>query len=369
MLLLRLLLLLMFFISATSVHCQGDQKFAVVKDLEKEWTVLRGTTWRAWQGEPAKVIYLNLSADLYNGKYVEIKSLSGMDVFFNQKLIAQKQGGTILLNADSLSRIYSSGFTIGVYQKEGVRLQSSALVIPSMASTTKNNAIIPRREDFFLNFSILSSLLLAGSFILLFRTNPRLTLDYLNVPRLFSIQEREDSLLTTRVTSSVNLLFYLFCSACFAFALLVIFYFGTDEIGIARYFQIRSVAGGFLQWLKLIIIIASCLGLKLVLIYSFSILFKMRDTAALQFFNFIRMIFFITILISVISLGYFVFYGYPAGPHVGLLKTSMVVMSISAIMVFLKLLTLAPFSFFHLFSYLCASEIIPLVIILKVLLY
>ena len=71
-------------------------------------------------------------------------------------------------------------------------------------------------------------------------------------------------------------------------------------------------------------------------------------------------------MMSILSLIYFVFKGGQPLFYKQLIVLALALMSAGSVMVLIKLLARAPFSFFHLFSYLCASEIIPLVIIIKI---
>jgi hypothetical protein len=52
-----------------------------------------------------------------------------------------------------------------------------------------------------------------------------------------------------------------------------------------------------------------------------------------------------------------------------LLKLACILLVVGAILIYLKLLTRATFHFFHLFFYLCATEVLPLGVLIKMLLY
>ena len=346
---------------------QSPAPFVQVKDLKPEWLVYKDNAYSLRGEEASRTIYFNLSANAFKGDWISIHSVHPMNVFINGQLVARKQDGTILMGIDSLAKIYSPTLTVAVFQKEGNQLLRTEILSRRTAVPETENS--PHTTNAFLNFAILAVLMLSGFFVFLFQSNPKLTLDYFNVTKLVSIQEREDNLMATRITSSVNLLFYLYVSGSCSLALLTLFHFGAETIAVAHGFQIHTTAEGFYQWIRLIVIVSTFLGLKLLVIYGFSVLFNLRDTTALQFFNFIRMLFFIVTIIVVVVVGSFMYNGYPTGPHVGLLKMSLVLISFSVVMIFLKLSSFTSFSFFHLFSYLCASEIIPLVILLRVLLY
>jgi hypothetical protein len=273
------------------------------------------------------------------------------------------------LRVDSLRGLYSSPLLVAVFQKSGIGSLSTTLLSPVNATPDFDQNLVPRKGNFFLDFALMAALMMSVYLTILMGTNPRLTFDYLNAFKLFSVQEREENLLASRVTSRVNLLFYLFCSLFCSLTLLMVFHLANDLVPLAHHFPIRTTGEGFLQWLKLSVVIASLLILKMVIVFIFSELFHVKDAAAIQYFHFIRALILAAGLITFVSLVNFIFKGPAGGLHFILLRIGAGVLVLSAGMMYLKLMGLTRYHFFHLFSYLCASEIIPLVILLKVLLY
>ena len=107
--------------------------------------------------------------------------------------------------------------------------------------------------------------------------------------------------------------------------------------------------------------------LKLILVSGVSLLFGWRDTAGFQFFNFIRGLVVALLLIGTVSiLGFSLRFGVD---YYFLVKCFFVMLAINAILIFFKLLSRESTSAFHLFSYLCATEIMPLLILTKVFLF
>jgi len=88
-----------------------------------------------------------------------------------------------------------------------------------------------------------------------------------------------------------------------------------------------------------------------------------------QFFSFVRSLYVAVILMGVFAIIYFIgsfqnprFYNH-------LLTAMCILLLTSNLFLYVKLLPRASVSHFHLFSYLCGSEIIPLMILTKVLLF
>jgi hypothetical protein len=347
----------------------GQSDNTVVKNLREEWMVLDHSLYRKFEGDAVKAIYFSLDANSWNGDFFRVADDEPFAVFINQKLVTEKDRGPVTFRVDSLSAVYSTPMVIGIFQRRGISSLSTTLLSSAPAVPTFDQTLFPRKVNFFLNFALITALLVSMHLAFLMGTNPRLTFDYLNASKLFSVQEREGNLLASRVTSRVNLVFYLFCSLFCSITLLVVFHLTGDLVPLAHHFPIRSTWEGFFQWIKLSVIIAALLIGKMVLVFVLSDLFKVKDAAAIQYFHFIRALILAAGLITVISVVNFIFKGPVGGLHFILLKTGAGVLVLSAFMMYLKLLGLTRYHFFHLFSYLCASEIIPLVILLKVLLY
>lgn len=348
----------------------GQKQERLVADLRNGWQVFEDNEYRPYEGGKVRKIFFFVDAARFTGDWLRIADHSPFGIFINHQLVAARSGGSVQFRIDSLGKLYAGPIVISVYQKEGISSLSTN-VVSNMPVPLEESGMdrIVRKGNFFQDFSLATTLLLSIYLVFLMGTHPRLAFDYLNASKLFSVQEREENLLASRITSRVNLLFYLFCSLFCSLILLVVFHLAGDQVPLANYFPVRSTAEGFLQWMKLSLLIALLLLCKLVIVLISAMLFKLRDTAAVQYFHFVRALFLAAGLITLISLASFVFGAQSAGLHAGLLKVGAIVLVISAAMMYLKLLGLTRYPFFHLFSYLCASEIIPLVILVKVLLY
>jgi Domain of unknown function (DUF4271) len=337
-------------------------------DLKDEWMVWQDNRYKKWEGEDVKAIYFTLDAIRFQGGTMEVTSRQSISIFINQMLIVTRQDGPLRLSVDSLAKRYSTPLTVSIFSESGIRTLRVHVIEQLSTAPGPDESFYTRKSNYFLDFSLSASLLLLIYLVFLFSTNARQTLDYLNVFRVFSFQEREENL-PTRITSRINILFYVFCCLFCSLTLLVTFYLGAELIPLSHAFPIRSTAEGFLQWIKLSGFIALILFVKLVIVALMAVLFNSREWTAVQHFQFVRALFLASGLVACICVLNFVFEGRNPGLYLALLKVGAGLLVLSAGIVFLKLLGLTRSHFFHLFSYLCASEIIPLVILLKLLLY
>ena len=339
----------------------------VIKNLQSNWKTFSNGQYKDY--DPAKhsrTIYFLVDADVYRGATLQVESQKEFSIFVGGKLMASGKKGVVLWSLDSLSALYSTPLNFSIIRST---TNISTQLVLHNSVTEKKEILVKRKGQYFLNFSILASLLLLVFFVALLRTNPKLTFDYLNFVKLFSMQEREENIMALRITSSVNLLFYTFASLLTGFLMMVIFHFAYAESSLANVFSVSSLGEVFFQWLKLTTIILFILLGKLIVISLFSYLYKAREITALQFFNFIRLFFFTFGLISLLVVFFFI--GRVLNPtwYYNLFYVAACLFSFWEIIIFLKLMTRVPFRIFHLFFYLCASELIPLVILIKVVFY
>jgi hypothetical protein len=183
------------------------------------------------------------------------------------------------------------------------------------------------------------------------------------------VQERDESLGAGRVTSSINLVIYLFSGLWLSFLLLVVFRFTGSDWIVANHFSFHSVGGGLLRWLELAFLVSAALLLKMLVILMMVQLFKFREAFGLQVLNFFRLVVFVAVVFSLTILVYFM--SDVSNPRFFNLLISLLGWILSGwfLLVFFKLMAKSPFSAFHLFSYLCATEIFPLVIYYEALFF
>lgn len=363
----RIFLVSFFFVTFLGFG-QSLTKRELVKDLRPGWKIFEDDTFLPYSASPTKnitTVYFEVDPGRYEtGSHIEIKGATPFSVYLNYQLITFGVK-TISINIDSLRQLVAPPWMFSVYQSKRLSWLQTEISSPVYQVSDLSNHL--RSPSDYLNFSILAFLFLSIFFVALLRTNPRLTFDYFNFVRLFSIQEREDTLLNSRISASVNMLYYIFCSLLTGFTLLTIFHFGAEAIAVAKYFTIHSVLHGFWQWLKLSLLIMLALMGKLILLSALSQMFDFREAPGPQFYNYVRLTFFICTTAGLVCLCYFVFNIQSPRAYTFLLNGIILMLIFWVLMIGLKLLRRSSFRFFHLFSYLCASELIPIVILVKVL--
>ncbi len=340
----------------------------LVKDLRPEWTVYDKNAYLPIgdrSPDSFSTIYFTLDPRNFGGHHLHVQCPEEWQFFVDGKLIFSSEQSA-LLNMDSLALEFGGPLLIGIHAADGFRDGLTEIVFTGDAAQHYFPEMLPRPPTYFRDYGIIASAILVMFLLLLYRTNPQLTLDYFSFEKIFSAAERNEMQLASRITSSANLLFYLFCALLAGFLLSAIFYSAGPFFHAARPLQITSFGSAFWVWTKLSLFIFILLASKLFIVLVFSTLFNFRETISFQFFNFLRFVLFTGVTMAVLSLMFFMFRVDAAVFYERLVVLGLILLSLGSIVVLAKLLGKSRFSFFHLFSYLCISEFIPLVIIFKI---
>lgn len=314
-------------------------------DLKKSWLMLESGKFVSHSGE-GRVAYLKLS-DLTEG-VIEIRGRE-FYVFENNKLIAGKVNQFRMPLHRTLQ---AGGGVLSIFSPHGVNQLVISFITPA------NPDPFDQKPNSISNALIVVSMLLVAGLILLIRTNAPAALEYFSFVKLFSLRGTEDSAQTMRITSANNVFYYLFCSALIAVNIYVLYY-GNTMLDLSFIVVLTSIV-------KLVALAFGVLVAKILLVSVLSRVFKLKDFGPAQFHNYVRLLLVSFIFCSAFLL---ILVMVDADFTVWFSRLSYFIAGMSIVFVgvtFLKLIARGGFTVFHLFSYLCASEIIPLIILLNV---
>jgi hypothetical protein len=136
---------------------------------------------------------------------------------------------------------------------------------------------------------------------------------------------------------------------------------------IASEFHAETFGGIVWQWFKLSGVVLIILFGKIIVVFGLSYLFGIREVQGIHFFNWIRMLVVFFGVLSAVLFVYFLWHGHAVQTHMFFLKLLGWISAAWMILIFFKLSGRANASLFHLFSYICATELIPFLLIIKVL--
>lgn len=348
-------------------HCVAAQ-VVIKKDLQPEWLVSDSTAYRKFEDAmPVKTVYIRLPVRQFSTDYVVIKSSSPVSVFLNNMLILD-QVHDVELSADSLADRYSvSDFFIAIHSDQSITKNN---LITHVATAVLHQTDTPeelyiKAATIFRDYVITAVLILIIFLVTIIRLNPGLSSDYFSIRKIFSRRESEDDHYYYRVTSA-TILFYVFTSLLLSLYVIIVARFTNATLGLEG-LSLASWWVLIVTWLKVSLYVLLFLFAKIIIIYLVSFLFGIREIAGYHFFNFVRILLVTIGLFTVILLVYFILHGQGLSFYNFLYAAIPWILGTWIVLGFFKLASRVSHSAFHLFSYICATELIPFFIIIEVL--
>jgi hypothetical protein len=361
---------LLILISFACVFPQAARGYSVVKDLKNEWRIYDGGQYTLFKNgsRGVKTIYFSVEAVSFPDMLLHISSPSSFTIFINGQLAA-KSSVAVNLSLDSLSGHFNTPLLqIAVHQREILEGGLQTIIV-SKTSTTAFGELLAPRYSAFRDFAIIGIMVLLIMLIVITQLNPKLASDYFSVTKIFSMREGEDGQSYSRITSSINILFYAYSSLMLGYYLVIIYHFLPREYPTALFFQATTFWDVVLQWAELSLIVLVLFFVKIVMVFGLSYIFGMKEIGGVHFFNWVRLLVGVFGVLTAVLFLYFITNGYREGFYNFLLTTVSWVFGGWMILIVLKLQRQLQHSMFHLFSYICATELIPFLITIKVLYY
>jgi hypothetical protein len=345
-------------------HTSWSQSSAL--DLQPSWLVFKDGKYVPYEKESLNAVYFNLETTRFPGSDLQLESSKPYFLFINGKLSGEFTGIS-KFSIDSISTRHSSSQIIaGIYQ-ERINPRELKTTVSKVNTGPREINIAYRPASFFKDFVIVSGLIIIIFFLVISQINPKLASDYFSVVKIFSPREADDAQSNARLTSSNNFQFYIGCSLLIAFYLLIILYHLPDEYALPLSFQASGFWGVMGQWIRLATVILLLFLSKIVIVFVLTRLFNMRGLARVHFFNWIRLLLIVFGAATVIVFSYYILRGQNETFFVVFLSLIVATLIAWIFVVFMKLNGKTEHSIFHLFSYICATELIPLLITIKVL--
>jgi hypothetical protein len=343
----------------------GDESL-VKKDLSAEWVISDGKDFFPFtETRKVSTIYFQISPTIYKGDQLEIYGAHRFSIFINGILYKENLVRT-KISIDSLSAGRSEFFLIAVHAYHPVdwknittQITSRQIIIPA----SEEPLAVPRASTSFRDFVITAMLILFTVFVAVIRLNPQLSADYFSIKKIIISRESEDDHYA-RLTSA-NILFYAFASFILSLFLMIVDHF--SPLSWVGHHQADGFFSFLLNWIFLGLIIVAFLLLKMMLLFLATLLFNIRDVAGFHFFSFMRITLLATGFLVVMVSTYFIMQGQNINFYTISYTLIGWVLAMWVVIIFFKLATRTSFTWFHLFSYICATEIIPFLLIINIL--
>ena len=281
------------------------------------------------------------------GSVLVASSPKTFSVFVQEKLIATSISG-FRWNADSLNQVlgYPKQLTFFTSGKSLIKL-TQVRIIPTDPFEPER-----RKKTVGMNFGIIGGFLLVSVLIFLLSTLSAGASGFFLLWKAFSISIREDRPDEIRANSASALLIYVFT---LLFASVTITFLIGDELKTSGEFFIKAFQN---LWILLAI-----MALRYLMIAFVSWLYRMRDISDHQIIGFFQVALLICFFASGVFLINFFFGLKVSSSRLVFTFAFPVLLAGFYFALFLRLMRLTSSKALHLFSYLCLSEFIPLVLL------
>ena len=302
---------------------------------------------------------------------------SGSGLYIENSLVDYaSESNCFLLDVDSLGSAYPQDQVfISLYRRNFDSKQFvTSIVVPfqdevEIAEIDSDMILLAREPSYFTNFFIVALLILLAYYAALLNLYPKTFWEFFNVNKAFALKLKEEKVLTPSVFSRTNLLFFLGYGMVISFVGIVFWFVLKETPILFSFVNLESFTEAFISWVKLSVLVLVVLCLKYLLIASIGTLFNHRLIAPRHFYDFNRLShIFLILIFSLAVITFMVLQNPPEIIYRTLFYALAFLLSLRVVILFFKLLDSASFRNFHLFSYLCTTEILPLIIGIKIFL-
>lgn len=382
--LLGIIVLLLLGVNMVFADEQPTHAYQVVQNLEEQWLVYDKEYnsyvpfLKEMHGKPA-VLYLELNLDSYKGYILQITNTQTAYLFIQAQLYKQiPPNQQLMLNVDSLKNTHQkSAILISLYNQRGHSVLPAAAMVRKVSASTDISLsgqmdvapLKPINRGELSDFIILSALLIVSLYAFLWNYHPKAFNSFYSFKYLFSFSYKEDTVFISRPLSRISMLFIFAHSMLLSF-LYIIIQKSSGELTINdRYLQ--AAVSFFNLFAYFFIATSIVFGLILAKYIFTSLLGNLFNLSKVVHLHFFEYLLYSRLFYTILVAGVFMIYiSYPTLLPKAIEEVILIIIIFNFIRLFIinfALNKLTSVKNLYLFSYLCATELTPLLIGIKVL--
>jgi hypothetical protein len=320
--------------------------FLVKKDLRLDWIFLSDEQHQMLpfldnSSENPHAIHLLITPDYGKESFLRLEIPSATSLFIDNKFIKQNDGGTTsLLSLDSLYTRYNhDSLYLTLYNKVGFDVPPAAAIgyKYSFFDTEMNvNPILSRNMDSNEDYLKIIILVVFAFFVVLHTLLPAELTDFYSIGTLLTFRYTDTLLTKFRSLTKTHTIVIIYQAALLASIMIVSLYYYNNPLGERYPIKINPIIG----WLAIFIITTVLIFFKYILIAMifYSVIFVLISYTIINHFHSLHSLL-STLIVAVIIFNF-----------------------LRLIVIYFKLRRMIPIKNLHLFSYLCSTELIPIVI-------
>jgi hypothetical protein len=360
-----------------------QENYQAIEDLEESWQVY-DTDYKSYIPYLERVhgnveaLHLELNLNNYKGYHLRIQTTRPVYLFVQAQLNRKLADGQIIvLNIDSLKRIYTQPTVLfSFYNQLGHSVKPSVSIINYIERSSGSNLqeasvlpLKPREQSGLEDFAIIAAILITALFAFLWNYHPNAFRSYYNLKPLFSLNIKEDTVLVSRPLSRISMLFILNHSLLLSFLYILIQKSSGKPLLNDRILQTASTFSELFYYFSLLSISLFILIIaKYFFLYLLGNLFNLSNVIHVHFYKYLL---FSRLFYSLIVPILFVIYlSFPLAISTASQQVIYIIIAfnfIRLVIINFALNKLTSVKNLYLFSYLCATELTPLLIGIKVL--
>lgn len=373
----KLTWLLWIFMLPKALNAQEVSTQVVVDDLAPSWLVYSEQTNSyipyVMDLHDSEVISFHLDLNRYREYHLKVTLPFESALFIENAIVTHTSFLTTrMFPIDSLFEGYSKDkIFVSIYmQDQNIKdLQSYIVDLNPVRGIRISNTAFQgevrmtnNMEDFF----IISIIGLLGATALVRRNTKNVFNDYFALNRIVSLKIRYDNVASSNIFSTTNMAFHFFYGAILATSCVNFLVWTPSPLISVNDYNTPQL---FALTIGLSLLFTCLMWGKYPLIRIISRLYNFRKFVPIQYFDYFRLTLIVTILLFVVSVVNNSVGGTLIGNHSEFFTVALVAILFSRpLLAFVKLIKFSNHRKLHLFSYLCTTEIIPLIILLKVFL-
>ncbi|MEM9858717.1 MAG: DUF4271 domain-containing protein [Bacteroidota bacterium] len=365
----------LIFISLIYAQKTLAQDTLVIKDLSNEWLYynIGDKSLRPLvklQEFEGNTLHFSIGRSGSLSDYLQLVSEDELAVF-NDQLLIDIVSDTLMIPLSTLSSDEIGNLPVTLYAKniDPETIEAKVVRLANIGDTPLSDLAISymRERSAFAEFFAFSIFIILAIGAALYHYFPRVFIDYLKVSRAFSMRDTEENLVKSRPLSLVNIYFYIFLSLLSGLVIISAYHLSKLQLpGFGRIY-IYNIWFGVWVWIQISVVIFGWLIARLMLIYNIAQLFQLSSFSSNHFFNHLRILLIVVLLASGTMI--FIFFTLSVqnpDSYSYFLLILIACLSLTVLMIYLKLMGASGLKSLHLFSYLCTTELVPYGILLSV---
>ncbi len=360
--------MVIFLLTSRATHAQDDA-FYVRKDLHLDWVYYDEDEevmlpFLETSGDQPRAIHLHLKPGYGKNAFLKIKIPSNTSLFIDNRLIDYLPDDTLAyFSADSLAKRFGNEeFVITLFNKNGFQKPVEALIGFKRKITdelVEVNPVRARKIDQKIDYIKIIVLTIFIIFVMIYTLAQAELFDFYDIRWLFTFRYTDTIIMKYRNFTKQQLVVVIFYSSLLSGLFLVFLHYHPSSLTGGLMFNINLL----LEWLMITGIIVGLIFLKFVLVWAMSWLFKITDRVNIYMIEFLRSgIIFFSVIFIIVS---FTLINYP-GSLTNLMEKiiyfAIAFYFLRFLLLFFKFHQNTSIKNLHLFSYLCATELIPMII-------